>query len=199
MVGFNRRFAPLLTQMKSQFGLAGSSSVMRYLVNAGPLAADSWYRNDALEGSRFIGEGGHFLDTLSWWAGSLPEQVYAVKGPEKDDVQVTVRFQNGSSGIITYVTAGNPRYPKETLDFAACGRSAQLDNFKKAVVWTGRRQHTMRPRGGQDKGQRAELTQFVEAILTGAPMPIPVESLVATTRATIAVGESLLSGCPERV
>ena len=35
---------------------------------------------------------------------------------------------------------------------------------------------------------------IVGAILTGAPMPIPVGSLVATTRATIAVGESLLSG-----
>ena len=199
MVGFNRRFAPLLTQMKAQFGLAGSSSVARYLVNAGPLAADSWYGNDSLEGSRFIGEGGHFIDTLSWWAGSLPEEIYAVKGPEKDDVQITVRFQNGSSGAITYVTAGNSRYPKETLDVAAGGRSARLDNFRKATVWSGRRQNTTRPRGGQDKGQRAELTQFVEAILTGGPMPIPVESLVATTRATIAVGESLLSGRPERV
>ena len=181
MVGFNRRFAPLLTQMRSQFGLAGSSSATRYLVNAGPLAADSWYGNDALEGSRFAGEGGHFIDTLSWWAGSLPEEVYAVKGPEKDDVQVSLRFQNGSSGTITYVTAGNPRYPKETLDVAAGGRSARLDNFRKAMVWSGRRQSTTRPRGGQDKGQRAELTQFVEALLTGAPMPIPVESLVATT------------------
>ena len=57
----------------------------------------------------------------------------------------------------------------------------------------------MRARGGQDKGQRAELAQFVEACLTGAAMPIPLESLVATTRATIAVGESLLSGRPERV
>ena len=199
MVGFNRRFAPLLTQMKSQFGLAGSSSVTRYLVNAGPLAADSWYGNDALEGSRFIGEGGHFIDTLSWWAGSLPDEIYAVKGPEKDDVQVTVRFQNGSSGAITYVTTGNSRYPKETLDVAAGGRSARLDNFKKATVWSGRRQSATRPRGGQDKGQRAELTQFVEAILTGGPMPIPVDSLVATTRATIAVGESLLSDRPERV
>ena len=199
MVGFNRRFAPLLTQMRSQFGLASSGSVTRYLVNAGPLAADSWYVNDALEGSRFIGEGGHFIDTLGWWAGSLPEEVYAVKGPEKDDVLVTMRFQDGSSGTITYVTAGNSRYPKETLDVAAGGRSARLDNFKKAMVWSGRRQSTMRPRGGQDKGQRAELTQFVEAVLTGAPMPIPVESLVATTRATIAVGESLLSGRPEHV
>ena len=199
MVGFNRRFAPLLTQMRSQFGSAASSSVTRYLVNAGPLAADSWYGNDALEGSRFTGEGGHFIDTLSWWAGSLPEEVYAVKGPEKDDVQVTVRFENGSSGAISYVTAGNSRYPKETLDAAAGGRNARLDNFRKATVWSGRRQSTIRSRGGQDKGQRAELTQFVEANLTGAPMPTPVDSLIATTRATIAVSESLMSGRPERV
>jgi len=199
MVGFNRRFAPLLAQMKSRFGPLSSSSITRYLVNAGPLAADSWYGNDALEGSRFIGEGGHFIDTLSWWADSLPDEVYAVQGTEKDDVQVTVRFQNGSTSAISYVTVGNSRYPKETIDAAAGGRSARLDNFRKATVWTGRRQSTMRARGGQDKGQRAELAQFVKAIQAGAPMPIPVESLVATTRATIAVRESLLSGRPEGV
>ena len=165
MVGFNRRFAPLLTEMKSQFGPACSSAVTRYLVSAGPLAADSWYRNDALEGSRFTGEGGHFIDTLSWWTGSLPEEVYAVPGPEKDDVQVTVRFENGSSGVITYVTAGNARFPKETFDAAAGGRSARLDNFRKATVWTGRGHRTARARGGQDKGQRAELA----AVRRGQP------------------------------
>ena len=199
MVGFNRRFAPMLTQMRSQFGPHGAGAVMRYLVNAGPLAADSWYRNDTLEGSRFVGEGGHFIDTLSWWAGSLPEEVYAIAGADKDDVQVTVRFQDGSSGVISYVTKGNPRYPKETFDVAAGGRSARLDNFRKAAVWSGRGHSVIRPRGGQDKGQRAELAQFVQAPLAGSPMPIPIESLVATTRATIAVRESLLSGRPERV
>ena len=199
MVGFNRRFAPLLTTMRSQFGSSAASSVMRYLVIAGPLAADSWYGNDALEGSRFIGEGGHFIDTLSWWAASLPEEIYAVPGPEKDDVQLTVRFQNGSSGTISYVTGGNSRFPKETLDAAGAGRSARLDNFKMATVWSGRRHRSTRARGGQDKGQRAELAQFVQAALAGTGMPIGVESLVAVTRATIAVRESLLSGKPERV
>ena len=80
MVGFNRRFAPMLAKMKADFGPASSGSVTRYLVNAGPLAADSWYRNEG-EGSRFTGEGGHFLDTLSWWTDSLPEEVYAVRRP----------------------------------------------------------------------------------------------------------------------
>jgi predicted dehydrogenase len=200
MVGFNRRFAPMLAKMKAEFGPASSGSVTRYLVNAGPLAADSWYRNEG-EGSRFAGEGGHFLDTLSWWADSLPEEVYAVGGPDADDVQVTVRFASGASGVISYVTGGNVRFPKETLDATGGGRSARLDNFRKATVWAGRGHETIRARGGggQDKGQRAELARFVDACLAGAVMPIPLESLAATTRATVAVRDSLLSGKPEQV
>src|ERR1051325_11564231 len=96
MVGFNRRFAPLLTEMKDRFGQPVGGSVTRYLVNAGPLDADSWYRNEKLEGARFTGEGGHFLDTLSCWAGSLPQEVYAVPGPDEGDLQATVRFASVS-------------------------------------------------------------------------------------------------------
>jgi predicted dehydrogenase/threonine dehydrogenase-like Zn-dependent dehydrogenase len=199
MVGFNRRFAPLLVEMKSRFGQPPGGSATRYLVNAGPLEADSWYRNEELEGSRFAGEGGHFIDTLSWWADSPPEQVYAVPGPEPGDLQAIVRFRNGSTGTITYLTTGSPRYQKETLDAMGGGRSARLDNFAKAAVWTGRRRHATRARGGQDKGQPMELTRFVEACRTGAPMPIPFESLVVTTSATIAATRSLSSGHPEQV
>jgi predicted dehydrogenase/threonine dehydrogenase-like Zn-dependent dehydrogenase len=199
MVGFNRRFAPLLTAMKKGFGVAASTSATRYLVNAGPLAKDSWYLNEEAEGSRFSGEGGHFIDTLSWWADSLPEEVYGVRGPEKGDVQATFRFANGASGAIAYLTGGNVRFPKETLDATGGGRSARLDNFKMASVWTGGGKNTTKARGGQDKGQRSEMKQFVEAVRTGVPMPISADSLLASTRATIAVGESLLSGRPERV
>jgi predicted dehydrogenase/threonine dehydrogenase-like Zn-dependent dehydrogenase len=198
MVGFNRRFAPLLVRLKSQFGPPGARSVTRYLVNAGQLAADSWYRDSELEGSRFAGEGGHFIDTLSWWTDSLPAEVYAVPGPEHDDLQATVRFTSGSTGTITYVTTGNARYPKETMDAAASGRSARLDNFRQASVWAGRRRNSTRSRG-QDKGQQEQITHFIEAVRTGAPMPISLDSLLATTRATLAVGQSLTSGKPEPV
>jgi predicted dehydrogenase/threonine dehydrogenase-like Zn-dependent dehydrogenase len=196
MVGFNRRFSPLLGKMQSQFGQPRNATA-RYLVNAGPLAADSWYTNEELEGSRFTGEGGHFIDTLSWWMGSLPAEVYAISGPEKGDVHATIRFQNGSAGTISYITGGNSRYQKETLDAAGAGRSARLDNFRKATVWNGRKENATKAR--PDKGQAAQLEKFTEACLTGGPMPISAESLVATTRATIAVGESLLSSRPERV
>jgi predicted dehydrogenase/threonine dehydrogenase-like Zn-dependent dehydrogenase len=199
MVGFNRRFAPLLGQMRSRFSSPVGGSVTRYLVNAGRLETDSWYRNEGQHGSRFLGEGGHFIDTAAWWAESLPEDVYAIRGPEHDDLQATVRFRNGAAATITYVTGGNSRYPKETFDAAADGHSARLDNFQRASVWTGRKRITTRARGGQDKGQRHELAAFVEAVRTGGPMPISFESLVATTSATLAVAASLASGRPERV
>jgi predicted dehydrogenase len=199
MAGFNRRFAPLLTAMRKDFGTAAATASTRYLVNAGPLAKDSWYLNEEAEGSRFVGEGGHFIDTLSWWADSLVEEVYAVRGPEKGDVQATFRFANGASGTIAYLTGGNARFPKETMDITGGGRSARLDNFKAATVWTARGKSATKARGGQDKGQQSEMAAFVEAVRTGGPMPISVDSLLATTRATIAVSESLLSGRPEPV
>jgi predicted dehydrogenase len=199
MVGFNRRFAPMLCAMRRNFGGSASATSTRYLVNAGPLAKDSWYLNEAAEGSRFTGEGGHFIDTLSWWADSLPEEAYAIKGTDRGDVQATFRFASGASGTIAYLTGGNPRFPKETLDVTGGGRSARMDNFASASVWAGSGKSTAKARGGQDKGQRAEMGQFVDAIRIGGPMPISLDSLLATTRATIAVGESLSTGKPERV
>jgi predicted dehydrogenase/threonine dehydrogenase-like Zn-dependent dehydrogenase len=213
MVGFNRRFAPLLGQLKSEFGSSSSSpgaggsggssprvgSAMRYLINAGQLESGSWYLNDELEGSRFGGEGGHFIDTLSWWADSLPVEVFALPGLERDDVQATVRFASGAVATISYLTGGNARFPKETFDATGGGRIARLDNFKHISVWAGKRTTTTRSRGGQDKGQAGQMAEFVSACRTGGQMPISLDSLLATTRATLAIGESLASGKPERV
>ncbi len=199
MVGFNRRFAPLLADMRARFGPQAAESSTRYLVNAGQLDAGSWYLNEELEGSRFTGEGGHFIDTLSWWADSLPEEVYAASGTDPDDIQAVVRFANGATGTISYLTSGNSRFPKETLDAGSGGCSARLDNFTQASVWTGRKRRTSKARGGPDKGQRAQLASFIEAVQAGAPMPVSLDSLAATTLATIAVAESRVSGRPERV
>ncbi len=199
MVGFNRRFAPLLAKLRADFGGAAATSNTRYLVNAGPLAKDSWYLNEAAEGTRFTGEGGHFIDTLGWWADSLPEEVYAIRGADKGDVQATFRFASGATGTIAYLTGGNARFPKETLDATGGGRSARLDNFREAAVWSGRGKSAAKARGGQDKGQKAEMERFIAAVAAGGPMPIALDSLLATTRATIAVAESMTSGKPELV
>ncbi len=198
MVGFNRRFAPLLTDLKARFGDPGGNYSLRYLVNAGRLDPSSWYLDQGKEGSRFAGEGGHFIDTLSWWLDSLPTDVYAVPGPDHGDVVITIKFASGSVGTISYLSGGNARFPKETIDITGGGRNGRLDNFASASVWTGRKPATKKARG-TDKGQPAELEAFVRAVKNGTAMPISFDSLIATTRATIAVDRSLASGAAEKV
>jgi predicted dehydrogenase/threonine dehydrogenase-like Zn-dependent dehydrogenase len=199
MVGFNRRFAPMLVDMKTRYGSPAAGSAARYLVNAGPLAPDSWYRNEASEGSRFVGEGGHFLDTVSWWVGSDAVDVSAFRGRDPSDLQVMLRYGDGSTATITYLTDGHPRYPKETFDVCGGGRSARLDNFKAASVWSGRRRRVKWAFGSPDKGQRAAVESFLHSVRTAGPMPISLTSLLVTTRATLAVPTSLASGVPERL
>jgi predicted dehydrogenase len=166
----------------------------RYLINAGRLDADSWYLNEELEGSRFAGEGGHFIDTLSALIGHRPVEGYAMGADS--DMHAMLRFADHSVATISYLTDGSSRFPKETLDVVGEGRNGRLDNFQRVTVWTARGKNGHRVLAGQDKGQRVQLDRFVHAVRTGSAMPIPLESLVATTQATFAMGSSLSSGKP---
>jgi len=196
MVGFNRRFAPLLTDMRERFGARTGRAALHYAVNAGTLPPDSWYRNEELEGSRFIGEGGHFIDTVGWWLGSDPVEVYAAGEPQ--GIQVVLRYEDGSVATIGYLTNGNPRLPKEVFEVSADSRSARLENFTRATVWKGRSRTTRRSRSA-DKGQAGALGHFVDAVAAGGPMPIPLSSLLSTTRVTFAVARSLALGAPQKL
>ncbi len=199
MVGFNRRFAPMLRELRRRFGRTTDPFLARYFVNAGPLSVDSWYRDEEAEGTRFVGEGGHFIDTLSWWVGSDPVEVTTLGSGGRDTLQVSLRYTDGSLGTITYFTNGHPRFPKETFEVASAGRVARLDNFKKATVWSGRRAQRSRTMAAPDKGQRGELDALFEAVRTGGPMPIALGSLIATTSATLAAEESLTNRRTEQV
>ena len=194
MVGFNRRFAPLFTDLRERFGPSPGPVSARYLVNAGRLDPGSWYLDEELEGSRFTGEGGHFIDTLSALVGHHPVEVHAVGTGE--DVHATVRFSDESVATISYVTGGSSRFPKETLDVAANGRNGRLDDFQRVTVWSAKGKDGRRVLTGSDKGQRVQLERFVHAVRTGLPMPIALDSLVATTQATLAVGTSLATRRP---
>src|SRR3954454_21876324 len=194
MVGFNRRFAPLVTELRDRMGPTAGPVAVRYLVNAGLLNAGSWYLNEELEGSRFVGEGGHFVDTVSALVGRPPVEVYAAGSGA--DVHATLRYGDGSVASISYVTRGSSRFPKETIDVTAGGCSGRLPNFRTVEVWAAKGASSKRARTAQDKGQRNQLTPFVEAARTGAPMPIPLDALVATTRATFAVATSLATRLP---
>jgi predicted dehydrogenase/threonine dehydrogenase-like Zn-dependent dehydrogenase len=197
MVGFNRRFAPLFGYLHDRRG--GGATTMRYLVNAGRLEPGSWYLDEQLEGSRFVGEGGHFIDAMSAWCGAAPEQVFAQQTLDGLGLRADLRFEDGSLGVIDYVCTGSHRAPKESFDASCSGQNARLDNFTKATLWEQRRRSVKRSMLGPDKGQRRALRAFVESVARGTPMPIPLDSLVATTRATLAAAASARRGTAVRL
>ncbi len=186
LVGFNRRYAPLLVEMRARFGKPSEPTNARYLVNAGRLASDSWYRDSDVEGSRFVGEGGHFVDTLSWWIGSDPVEVVAMPAAGPDELQMSLRYDDGSLATISYLTNAHRRFPKETFEASTSGRTARLDNFRRTTVWSGTRPRVRRRLGSPDKGQSVQIQEFLAAVRSGGPMPISLESLTTTTRATLA-------------
>ncbi|MFD4258858.1 bi-domain-containing oxidoreductase [Streptomyces sp. NPDC058534] len=197
-VGFNRRFAPLLQEARQRFGARTGPASLRYLVNTGRLEHGSWYLQQGTQGSRFAGEGGHFIDTASRLLDADPVSVYAMATPGNEDLQVVLGYPGGSTATISYLTTGPAGFPKETLDLVADGRALRLDDFVRASVYDGRRKRWVSSRlpKARDKGQSAELAAFIRAVRTGRPMPVPLESLVATTTATLAVQTSLAGGAP---
>ncbi|CAL9338137.1 bi-domain-containing oxidoreductase [Streptomyces sp. enrichment culture] len=196
-VGFNRRFAPLLKEARDRFGARTGPASLRYLVNAGRLDHGSWYLQQGTEGSRFAGEGGHFVDTASWLLGADPVSVYALAPSGNEDLQVVLGYPDGSTATISYVTTGAAGFPKETLDLVADGKVLQLDDFVRTSVYDGRKRWvSSRLPKARDKGQSAELAAFVKAVRTGGPMPVPLGSLVATTAATLAVRAALTGAAP---
>jgi len=192
MVGFNRRFAPLLTGLKRAFGARSGPVQVRYDVNAGRLEAGSWYAQPE-EGPRLVGEGCHFVDTISWWLDQDPVSVFAAATGDPDDSAVTLLYPDGSVATIAYQTGGDPRAPKELFQVTGDGQVARLHNFQRTELWRGGRRQVRRSRGGIDKGQKQELDAFVRAVVEARPMPVSLESLAATTRATFAACRSLAS------
>lgn len=195
MVGFNRRFSPLMAEMKSEWGARNASHILHYRVNAGPLEKGSWYSEAETEGSRFVGEGGHFIDTASWWIGADPVKVSAASTrDDPDNLAVTLSYPDGSLAVVTYLTHGQTRFPKERVEVFGEGRTGVLDNFGRFEIWAGGKVKSKKAR--MDKGQKSALEAFVKAVRNGTSMPISASSLFSTTLATLRSQESALRGAP---
>ena len=192
MVGYNRRFSKILVELKKAWGQKSGPVTIKYSINAGQLDRDSWYMQAELEGSRFIGEGSHFIDVISWWLGEDPIHVSAMRTPDdKDNLVAMLGYRDGSVATIAYLTQGENKYPKEIMEVYGQGKVAKLHNFERTELWERGKCNIKRFRFAIDKGQKYELAAFIKAVKDGLPMPIDITSIVSTTKATFSVMDSL--------
>jgi predicted dehydrogenase len=204
MVGFNRRFAPMAVKMKAFLKQIHEPLALHYRVNAGFMARDHWVNDSAQGGGRILGEVCHFVDFLTFLAGSLPVEVQArsmtsLEQYSDDNVIVSLRFANGSQGTISYLANGDRAYSKERVEVFGGGAVAVLEDFRRLELVRHGRKQTFRSRLRQDKGHRGELEAFAAAVWGRGELPIPFDEIVSTTLATLRAVESRTSGQPVEV
>jgi predicted dehydrogenase/threonine dehydrogenase-like Zn-dependent dehydrogenase len=196
MVGFNRRFSPLVVTVKALLDTVSVPKNLIMTVNAGDIPADHWTQNPDVGGGRVIGEGCHFIDLLRHLAGAEIVRSHIVTLgahdalPVRDDKAViTLEFADGSVGVINYLANGHKAVSKERLEIFAAGRVLQMDNFLrlKGYGWPGMK--TVKS-WKQDKGQNACPAAFVKAIKTGGATPIPLDEVIEISRVSIELGRS---------
>lgn len=195
-VGFNRRFAPLLRNLKSQISNRVEPLHAHYRVNAGFIPANHWTQDPAIGGGRIIGEACHFIDAITYLVGALPVKVSAHALPNngkysEDNVSMTFTFEDGSIGIVDYLANGDKSMPKERLEVFCGGMVAVLDDYVSlTTVKDGKKKVES---GAQDKGWRGEMVAFAESLKAGKEPPIPYEQIIAVTKSTFAAVESIRS------
>jgi polar amino acid transport system substrate-binding protein len=205
MVGFNRRFAPLGQRAKDFFAGSDAPLSMLYRVNAGHIPKEHWIQNAQEGGGRIIGEVCHFIDFLQYLSGSPPVFVFAESLSAKsskivdvDSVFITLRFANGSNGAVAYLSEGDKSLAKERVEIFGSGKAFVLDDFRRATLYKDGREEQITLKA-QDKGQQAEVRQVCASVLAGDAVPINLDELAATTRATFRVLDSLRERRPFEV
>ena len=107
---------------------------------------------------------------------------------------ITCELADGSLATVFYTALGDTAYGKELIEAYAGSCVVRIDDFRRLTIAGNGRVRKKRPRGGQDKGHRAELREFVKAVVSGGPPPIDEAQLLNSSLATIAVLESLVTG-----
>jgi len=202
MVGFNRRFADIITRAKESFQGIGEPLVMNFRVNAGFIPRDHWTQTSA-GGGRIVGEICHFIDLMQYFTGSEPVKVFAEcidSGSSNlkndDNIAIVVKFTDGSVGNLVYAANGDKALPKERLEIIGGNTVFVVDDFRRGILYRDSKETVIKTSG---KGHRQEVEAFMKAIQEGGEMPISFRSIYLTTLTTFKIIDSLASGLPQAI
>lgn len=191
-VGFNRRFSPFASKMKSLIG-DGPKNIIATM-NAGFIPSDVWIHDLEVGGGRIIGEACHFIDLCSYLAGS---DVISVcmnslgQNPQEntDNASILLRYENGSNAVINYFSNGSKSYAKERIEVYSQEKILVLDNWRELKGY-GIKGFT-KYKGSMNKGHQAQFSLLNDRVKNGGEPLISFESIINTTKATFACITSL--------
>lgn len=196
-VGFNRRFSPLTIRALQLLRAVSEPRAIMITVNAGAVPRGHWTQDAETGGGRIIGEACHFVDLAICLAGAgISGHAASFLGSHSgDSAALTLRFDDGSIATINYLANGNRRVPKERVEVYVGGKVLCIDNFRTLTGygWPGFSRLGL---WRQDKGQRQCARAFLEAVRSGAELPIPSTDILQGTAVTLALAEAANRSVP---
>ncbi|MDP2966620.1 MAG: bi-domain-containing oxidoreductase [Pelolinea sp.] len=199
MVGFNRRFAPFAQALNAFFDIRTEPLSMYYRVNAGFLPLSHWLHDPLAGGGRLVGEGCHFIDFLCFLTGQAPDKVKVACLPDngkyhQDNLNITLEFPDGSVGTIAYLANGSRNFGKEYAEIFCGGKVGILNDFRTLELVDDSQKKSFRSRLRQDKGHQSAWSAFTNAIRNSTEEPIPYDTILKVSYATLACQKSLQTG-----
>lgn len=195
-VGFNRRYSPLTVKAKEIINRTAGPAVINYRINAGYIPPTIWVQDPSEGGGRIIGEVCHFLDLTSYLAGARVVRLQVSEVPvnnvnisSEDNLSVLLSFENGSLGVITYVSCGGKDLPKERIEIFINNSSIVVDDFINLSMYnTGEKDIKL---SQQDKGHFNEIMEFSK-LLRGKPsLILPIEHDLISTELTLTINRQI--------
>ncbi|MBK8066799.1 MAG: bi-domain-containing oxidoreductase [Rhodanobacteraceae bacterium] len=194
MVGFNRRFAPLVQRAQALLAGLTAPRAVSITVNAGAIPPEHWTQDLRIGGGRIVGEACHFIDLARHLVGHrvLRWDLVALDGATRDSVSLQLQYQDGSIATIQYLANGHRGVPKERIEVYCGGRVLGIDNFRSL------RGHGFAGFGSQgswrqDKGQQACAAAFIQAIREGKASPIAADEIFESSRIAIEAQQRALA------
>jgi predicted dehydrogenase/threonine dehydrogenase-like Zn-dependent dehydrogenase len=196
-VGFNRRFSPHIVKVKQLIGSSAGNLNIIATMNAGFIPPDVWIQDMKVGGGRIIGEACHYIDLMVFLTGSkVAEVVMSALGENPsentDNAIITLKFENGSQGVINYFSNGSKSYSKERIEVFSQGRNLVIDNFRitKGYGFNGFSSY----KTSLDKGHVNQFKSLIERVKTGGESIIPFDEIINVTKTSFAAIQSLKEG-----
>ncbi len=198
MVGFNRRFSKSFKTIDKFFENRTEPLIMLYRVNAGFIPKTHWVQFPE-QGGRIIGEICHFIDCMVFLTKSKPIRVFAdcASGNSsefinEDNINITIKFADGSSGVINYFANGDSSVPKEYCEVYCERATAIMNNFENVKLFRKSKEKIINT--GGKKGIEEEVKATIVSIKNKTEMPISFGEIVLVTKTTFAILDSLKTG-----
>ncbi len=190
IIGFNRRFSPLIRQTVKLLSNFSEPKSFFVNVNAGEISKDHWVHDIQIGGGRVIGECIHYVDIIRHLAGCkiTSYQLVKINNETNDTLSVQLSFEDNSIGVINYFSNGNKKIPKERIEINFSSKTIIIDNFKTLKSY-GLKNFKNISLWNQNKGQNECVKEFLDSINFKKDNPILWDEIIEVTKVTLALAK----------